>query len=121
MSNWREMSAGRDLDKIVAKRLGHVDPTNGEYLVPKFAAGWEFCPYYSTDANAALALWTDDPKWSVFPDPDQPGKFCGVCPGLLEYDAGIETGDSPAHAIVKSWLLWGDTYPAELARVNNST
>lgn len=130
--NWRELSAGRALDKYVAERIGwriipseHVHPSGrpANYVLVD-EKGQEIAwldksdddmdryesPYnaYSTDANAALTLWDSDYHWAVFPDPDQPGKFCATHPCLRDYDVGIETADTAAHAITRSWLAFGD-------------
>jgi hypothetical protein len=120
--NWRELPAGRGLDRIIAERLGYTvqfNENNGYYYLVRPDgtkainygtewAAWEASPAFSVDANAAIALWDNDYHWAIFPDPDQPGKFCATHPCSRDYDVGIETADKPAEAISRSWLAWGD-------------
>lgn len=138
--NWRELPAGRDLDRVIAERLGWKVVKVTWSPESSADSGWMYClvspdgvyahggsmnedeawiipshehhvvslKHYSTDANVAMTLWDNGYHWAVFPDPDQPGRFCATHPCAREYDVGIESGSTPAEAISRSWLAFGD-------------
>lgn len=69
-ANWREMPAGRELDRLIAERLGHptftepIPESERDLYKPGITElSWMRVngipipvPHYSTDANAALSL-----------------------------------------------------------------
>ena len=119
--DWRALPAGGAVDRIIAERLGYtvhrgadlwyyLQAPDGSHVCNYCgiaALAWDGVPAYSTDANAALALWDNDSRWAVYPawiEDKGRGKFCATFPGYGDQDAGDEYADTPALAIVRAWL-----------------
>jgi hypothetical protein len=133
MSDWRTLEAGRELDRVVAERLGckiveldlpgatqwyAVFGPNGEPKIRVTAFGkrneWpaydmeDAWPAYSTDANAALALLTSTGcPWMVVSEPEE----------LSGYRAFIgESRDDPEHMYYHGTNEGGDTVAIAIVR-----
>lgn len=123
-ADWRTMDAGREMDRIVAERLGwtEIEEQENWYEDPEVMAyqqidlygrkdGSEYrVPKYSTDANAALQLdkpvlwWSeDDGRWLATYD-------AAIFGSAIELDVSPSPGeaDTPALAICRAWLSWKD-------------
>lgn len=107
--DWRTLPAGRELDRVIAERLGDYTP----YINVGGRVIENFPPAYSTDANAALSLWSDDYRWSIsptevsadFPVEDE-SRFQASYPRSGNPDRSHEWADTPALAICRAWLTW---------------
>lgn len=134
-TNWREMPAGRELDRVIAERVGWavechkvVYPTsssydyyrligpNGEekrdYDIPE--AAWQDAPHYSTDANAALSLPTADLYFIDLHGPHSENSLWhafiewGYSDEEDEYPSFRAEADTAALAVCRAWLAWKD-------------
>ncbi len=110
MTDWRVLPAGRELDRLIAERLG-VDLENSLSVLK----------YWSTDANAALSLLNSLPhqqgeeplsftlSWS-----EEVGWIAHLA--WIEQTSGdylrdtiaIQDADTPALAIARAWLGYHD-------------
>lgn len=134
-TDYRTMEAGRELDRLIAERLGYraVERTWRWYLLSHdvletsldemLKRGWHIRSYpteteawnidvsrYSTDLNAAIALLpTDGYTWSLhYSNYDDP--YTAVISGV-KVDSPEYFGDAstPALAICRAWLAWKDS------------
>lgn len=122
-NDYRTMEAGRELDRLIAERLGWTE-TSEHYLDPNVLVGkhpketghaWFplAVPRYSTDLNAAMALLptADGDIWSLhyghYGDPYT------VAISRIKVAAPEYLGDAntPALAICRAWLAWKDSQP----------
>ena len=118
--NWRDLPAGRELDRLVAERMGYevidyardvvgVDddqpnpvfkPESDEHALMQVMKP---VPHYSTSVDAALALVPGgDIAFELYRD-ENTGDW------WAEFDGWYDEGSPwPALAIVRAWLLWKD-------------
>ena len=120
--NWRDLPAGRELDRLVAERMGYEIVEDFGMGGPSYTAllpgsvvmelprafgedeGWEqVTPHYSTSVDAALALVPGgDIAFELYRD-ENTGDW------WAEFDGWYDEGSPwPALAIVRAWLLWKD-------------
>lgn len=119
--------AGRDLDKLVAEKLGlnpvwhypenppHCDCKNLMFPTDAVPSGWEEVPGYSTEWNAAMQLYEMIAKkgcliWLRNYEGYSMGYICQVLPGkngdkMTELSRNAETGP---HAIALAFLALPD-------------
>lgn len=116
--NWRDLPAGRDLDRLVAEKAGyrvqHDHPdyilwsADGDFVVrqPDEYLAWRHVPHYSTSVDAALALVPGgDIAFELYRD-ENTGDW------WAEFDGWYDEGSPwPALAIVRAWLAWKDGTP----------
>jgi hypothetical protein len=135
MSDWRTLEAGRELDRVVAERLGckiveldlpgppqwyAVFGPNGEpkIRVTAFSKRNEWPAYdmedawpaYSTDANAALpgeyVAWQERGGWYACYEIQA---FSGPHDWTIKADTRLtQSGDTLAEARIKAWLAWSE-------------
>lgn len=125
-ADWRTMEAGRELDRVVAERLGwRIDIENGDvydekgdYIPSDNPYGesreigytenelWGRCSHYSTDANAALALY-DGCRIELKAEPPDDWT-CFLVIESPVYGEWRGEADTAALAIVRAWLAWKD-------------
>lgn len=121
--SWRELGPGYDLDMVIFRELipemfrpganASFDDDSGDYYaifwVPEDGKQRVFSilGMPSKDVDAAIdMLWTDDARWGIGRDYDDPTKFCATYPGHGDQDAGWEIADTPALAICRAYLAW---------------
>ena len=126
-TDWREMSAGRELDRVVAERLGWTDiaprydrfdeheisPLQG--IPPSGGTTYYVIGRYSTDADAALAL-LEGCFYTLRGTPDSyEGEMLYRCSidgkagdGVILPSIKYTVAKTPALAIVRAWLSWKD-------------
>jgi hypothetical protein len=120
-TDWRQMPAGRELDRVVAENLGRgeIYTGDGALFYPDFGwmdnTGWITpVPQYITSLEAArelminidgqaegifmLAYWPKD-------DTGRSQMWRATCL-VLKYEAW---SDNPATAICKAWLSWRES------------
>jgi len=121
--NWGTMEAGRELDKLIAEKLGYTDlqvsdwtqilygtrptrPDDDPYRVQGGMIQEPICEY-STDTDAALTL-IDSVKGDFHLQSPAPNiwqcwfKVPPVPQGLAE---------TPAFAVCRAWLAWKESQP----------
>jgi hypothetical protein len=121
MSEWRTMAAGRELDRVIAEKLGKEvmiggSPTNPRLVFKENYGGilgvHEIVPHYSTSVDAALTLMPNDP-------PRLSGvRLMGLGQTLDgEWEAAIaeldklkawhtQVAPTAALAICRAWFVW---------------
>jgi len=58
--DWRELPAGRDLDKVVAAAVGWTEIVETQLLIGTTPAGFRtMIPFFSQDLNSAYSLLTE--------------------------------------------------------------
>lgn len=125
MTDWKTMDAGRELDRLIAERLGWTDllidqdwiEVDGKVEdvvrvlgVPPGAKWKEQVSEYSTSADAALTLFPDDTEWMATYSPYYGPRFritVGT-PHVLddEYFDVYGNGDTLALALCRAWMAW---------------
>jgi hypothetical protein len=133
LTNWRDLPAGRDLDRAIAERLGWrvenfnprpngimIKTINSWMLLPpgKDADWWIRDPHagyvserdawahsqaYSTDLNAAMTLLDTAPQWGVTRTFEHFDCYIAPGNGVLNYYGRAET---PALAVCRAWIRW---------------
>lgn len=129
MTDWRDLPAGRELDRLIAERLGwrvdleHGDvyDQDGEFVPPDDRRTWDRnpsenelwsqVPEYSTDLNAATTLLAHF-FWRLTGTPDMKTNevhyYC-TFDSHTDY-AGMDTihvyAPTVALAICRAWLTW---------------
>ena len=121
--NWRDLPAGRELDRLVAEKAGyrvqHDHPdyilwsADGDFVVrqPDEYLAWRHVPHYSTSVDAALTLPLNPGEygWALKIVPDFSG---GLVWAMIIDDAGqtvsrcIQPARLIALAMVQTWLAW---------------
>lgn len=126
-NDYRTMEAGRELDRLIAERLGWTRfdtmPTvlveHDNHIDIETLMGWKndfyylVVPHYSTDLNAAMTLLptADGDIWSLhYGDYGDPYT---VAISRIKVAAPEYLGDAntPALAICRAWLAWKDSQP----------
>ena len=127
-ANWREMEAGRELDRVIAERLGWSEIEQRQlWFEDAYDDGWEQrlfgkrtgesvgddpVPEYSTDANAALSLPLGEAEFfqlHVIPGGNTAARvYVPVSSRLSEAEPPFEISDTPALAICHAWLAYQD-------------
>lgn len=121
-TNWREMEAGRELDKEIARRVIGVPVTFDDYggdegiliyrdgIDDRHGICYDELAHYSTDLNAAFALTRIEPcdfnmniravgGWHVnFSDATKSNAGA--------WGEGLVDDDQPALAICRAFLAW---------------
>jgi hypothetical protein len=117
MSDWRDLPQGRELDRVVAERLGLITVNEAgqwQRVKERWNPDWIYPPAYSTDANAALALWADEHEQGAIAVLDFDGYSWTAYRKYFseQFMQWVETekqsADSPALAIVRAYLAWSE-------------
>lgn len=113
-TDWRNMEAGRELDRLIAERVVALGYTESHLTLafvpthPDDIPSIDNPPRYSTDLNAAFVLLA-------------PGEYHFTHPNLVDWGCkfgkqeyfGWHYADTPALAICRAWLEWQDSKQAE--------
>lgn len=118
--DWREMQAGRELDRVVAEAMGHVvniermltNPHFGtatkliiEYYLNGERGASEQLAHYSTDLNAAISLINGGTSF-VLSQIDGEGWQCSI---IQQLGIGYSKAETPALAVCRAFLSWKET------------
>jgi hypothetical protein len=120
VSDWRDLPAGCELDRVIAEALGWDNFFEGSDGVlyadtPDIRANprrWQASVEpWSTDANAALSLPLPPRTWFVIYGPSAERDTWDV--ELQDIGPVFEQGqaETPALAICRAWLAWHDKQP----------
>lgn len=124
MTHWREMDAGRELDWLIAEKLGWKNLKEWRYgrtveihgAPPDSDLRHATLPYYSADLNAAITLWariSDDytPRLVRMLTPrngeirhEYKAGLTSNQPPFAEFD--VEYASTPALAVCRAWLAY---------------
>jgi len=122
MTDWRNMAAGHDMDRLIAERLGWRVQKNRDgytYLFRPDGSGvgnyidaaqaWEGIPHFSTDLNAAFRLPVGEYTHLSCRTPLNDLGYAA----FVAYDDHTTSNDyrsaaaaTPALAVCRAWLAW---------------
>lgn len=108
--NWRELPAGRELDRLIAERLGRYVNSNATDWWYDDAGFIGRIPAFSTDLNAAVTLLAGcNRSWKLSYD------FSYGFDGRTGYSISIDGTvycqfiDTPAFALCMAFLAWRES------------